>query len=265
MKRISLTISAVLVLTLTLSPLCGQAQSSLSIVGAPQANQPASGGGAMPLGGMAVAVKFGLAGVGFDVATPLVKRRLNLRAGASFFSYTTNLTEDNVNIVGSIKLQNAATMVDWFPFHGSFRLSGGATVYNNTGLTGTLAVPAGQSFTLGGTTYYSQPGNPINGTGAFTFGGNKVAPRVTLGFGNMLPAKGRIKLITEVGFQYFSQPTVVYNVTGGGCTTYAAGVYTNCGPIPQSSVTQEQNDLQSDLKDLRFFPILSIGLSYRLH
>jgi hypothetical protein len=240
------------------------AQSTL-VIAPTLAAKTSEGGGAGPFSGVAVAVKVGLAGVGFDVATPLVRRRLNLRSGASFFSYSTNLTEDSINIVGSLKFQNASTMVDWFPFHGSFRISGGATVFNNTGLNATLAVPAGQSFTLGGTTYYSQPGDPITGTGAFTFGGNKVAPRVTIGFGNMLPERGHFRLISEIGFQYFSEPTVVYNIAGGGCTSDVGGVYTNCGPIPQSSVTSEQNQLQNDLTDLRFFPIVSIGLSYKIH
>jgi hypothetical protein len=39
-----------------------------------------------------VGVKIGIAGIGFDVATPLVPTRLNLRGGATFFSYNLNLT-----------------------------------------------------------------------------------------------------------------------------------------------------------------------------
>ena len=240
------------------------AQSSITTQAAPRVNQPETG--ARPFSGIAVAAKFGVAGVGFDVATPLVRRRLNLRGGASFLSYTpSTITTDNVDINGNIKFKNAAIMADWFPFGGWFRLSGGATIYNNTGLNASLSVPAGQSFTLGGTSYYSQPGNPVTGTGVFAFGGNKVAPRVTIGTGNMLPEKGHFRFISELGFQYFSQPTVVYNVSGNGCTGFVGGVYTNCGPIPQGSVTSEQNKLQNDLKNLRFFPILSFGLSYRIH
>lgn len=240
------------------------AQSSITIQATPVVNRRETG--ARPFSGMALAVKFGAAGVGFDVATPLVMRRLNLRGGASFASYTpSTITTNNLNINGNIKFQNAAVMADWFPLHGSFRLSGGATIYNNTGLNGLLAVPAGQSFTLGDTTFYSQPGNPVTGTGVFAFGGNKVAPRVTIGTGNMLPEKGHFRFVSELGFQYFSQPTVVYNISGNGCTGFIGGVYTNCGPIPQDSITSEQNKLQNDLRYLRFFPIFSFGLSYRIH
>jgi hypothetical protein len=230
-------------------------------------------GGARPFSGVGTAVKIGIAGIGFDVATPLVQRSLNLRGGASFLSYTpSTITTDNLNIDGNIKFRNAGVMVDYFPFHGRFRLSGGATIYNNTGLTARLSVPTGQSFTVGGTDYYSEPYNavtnpagPITGNGTFSFGGNKVAPRVTIGTGNMLSKKGRFTFQSEIGFQYFSSPTVVYNITGTGCQNYTAGVYSNCGPIPQSNITDEQNKLQNDLTDLRFFPIVSFGLGFRIH
>ena len=227
----------------------------------------------IPFSGLAIGVKFGLAGIGFDVATPLIHQWINLRGGASFITYTpSTITVDNVNVNGTIKFQNSAAMVDVFPFHGSFRLSAGATIYNNTGLTAALNVPTGQSIDFGGTTYYSEPYNavtnpngPIAGTGVFTFGGNKAVPRTTIGFGNMLPKKGHIRFEAEIGVQYFSAPTVVYNISGTGCTTYVAGFYSNCGPIPPANVLSEQTKLQNDLTDLKFFPILSFGLSYKIH
>jgi hypothetical protein len=239
------------------------AQSSITTQApAPQASE----GGARPFSGIAATVKFGIAGVGFDVATPLVSQRLNLRGGASFFSYSpsTITTSDNLNVNGSLKFQNAAVMVDFFPFRGRFRLSGGMTVYNFTNLSATVAVPAGNSFTLGNTKYYSDPSKPLSGTAAFNFGG-KTAGRVSIGTGNMLPRKGRFTFQSELGVQFFSQPTVAYNFSGNGCTTYNGVTYSNCGPVATADVTSEQTKIQNDLTDLRFFPILSIGLSYKIH
>ena len=219
----------------------------------------------LPFSGLAVGVKFGLAGIGFDVATPLIPQRINLRGGASFLDYTpSTITTDNLNINGNIKFQNADAMVAWFPFHGSFRLSAGATIYNNTGLTATLSVPTGQSISLGNGTYYSDPRFPLSGNGVFTFGGNNAVPRTTIGFGNMLPRKGHFRLETEIGVQYFSAPTVQYTFTGNGCPA-ANSPESSCGPVNQTDVTNEQNKLQNDLYDLKFYPILSFGLSYKIH
>ena len=287
MIRPSLPIFAAIASALVLSPLAASGQaggstkvaalngsvsssSSLSeakdsVTTAPTPVAQTSEGGARPFSGVAAAVKFGLGGVGFDVATPLVSQRLNLRGGASFFSYSPNTinTSDNLNINGTLKFQNADVMVDYFPFRGRFRLSGGMTVYNFTNLSATLGIPAGQSISVGGTSYYSDPRNPLSGSGAFNFGG-KTAGRVSIGTGNMLPRKGRLTFQTELGVQFFSQPTVTYTFTGNGCAA-ANSPETACAPIPTTNITSEQVKLQNDLTDLRYFPILSVGLSYKIH
>jgi hypothetical protein len=231
----------------------------------------------IPFSGVAIGVNVGLGGIGFDVATPLIHQWINLRGGASFFSYTpSTITTDNLNINGNLKFQNSAAMVDFFPFHGSFRLSAGATVYNNTGLTATLSVPTGQSISFGGGTYYSDPnvgGTPLSGNGVFTFGGNQVVPRTTIGFGNMLPKKGHFRFETEIGVQYFSAPTVKYTFSGNVCPAanspeincYSVTTVSSSSTSFQANVLSEQNKLQNDMTDLKFFPILSFGLSYKIH
>ena len=233
------------------------------------AAKPAEGHGARPFSGVAAGVTLGLAGIGFDVATPLVRRHLNLRGGAAFFNYNTTFTVDSLNIVGALKFQSAKAVVDWFPFRGAFRISGGMTFANQTAFNATLVPTAGQSFSVNSVNYYSYPTNPITGTGVFTFGGS-TAPRITLGWGNMLKEKGHIGFQTEFGAEFISTPTVVYAISGTGCQNYNGGAvgsdssYSNCGPIPASNVAAQQASIQSDLNPYRFFPILSIGLSYRL-
>jgi hypothetical protein len=238
------------------------AQSTITTQAAPVVNHPQ--GSTRPFSSLGIGVKVGTSGIGFDVATPLVPGRLNLRGGASFFSYSTTITTDNINVDGSLKFRNSEAVIDYFPFKGWFRLSGGMTVYNNTGLTATLAVPGGQSFSLGNDDYYSYAGDPIHGNGVFNFGG-KTAGRVSIGTGNMLPRKGHFSFESEIGVQFFSSPTVIYNIAGTGCQGYNGVTYTNCGPVAQSDVLAEQNKLQNDLTDLKYFPTVSFGLSYRIH
>ena len=216
-------------------------------------------GGSRPFSAVAVGLKFGIAGAGFDLAVPLMQR-LNLRGGASFFSYSPNLTIDGANLSGTIKFQNAAVMLDVFPFNNRFRLSAGTTVYNNTSLNATLTYPSGTSFTLGSTTYTSDPAKPASGTASFNFG-SKVVPRFTFGIGNMLPKRGHWVFETETGIEYIGQPTVTYAINGYGCTGSGE---TNCAPVSQSSVLQQQTNLQNDLSLLRFYPVMSFGFSYKI-
>jgi len=244
-----------------------------------------SKGSSLPFSGIAVGVKVGFAGIGFDVATPLIPQRINLRGGADFFNYSANgtyganSTSTGYVINGTLKFQSANAMVDWFPFHGTFRISGGMTMYNNTYVTATASIPAGQSISLNSVKYYSEPYNAttnpaglLTGSGLLTIGG-KTAPRVTIGTGNMLPKKGHFRFESEIGFEYISQPTVTFNnFTGTGCTGYnsSTNTYSGCGSITSTNaawtnVINEQNKLNNDLNALRFFPILSFGLSYKIH
>ena len=234
---------------------------------APAAPEASQGG---PFSGLGVGVKVGVAGIGFDVATPLVPTRLNLRGGATFFSYNLNLTtSDNLVVNGALKLQNSGVMVDWFPFRGSFRLSGGATVYNNKGVTATLNVPSSTSFTLGNDKYYSSTSNPLVGTGVFKLGGN-AGGRVSFGWGNLVPKKGHhFSFDTELGIEFVSKPTVALGFTGSVCTQ-AQGANcstpTNVSSFPAftADVASEQAKLQSDVNFLSFYPIVSVGVGWRI-
>jgi hypothetical protein len=158
-------------------------------------------------------------------------------------------------------------MVDWFPFRGSFRLSGGATVYNNKGVTATLNEPSGSSFTLGNDKYYAD--GPLVGTGVFKLGGN-AGGRVSFGWGNLVPKKGHhFSFDTELGIEFVSKPTVTLGFTGLVCPS-AQGASCESpqnaatNPTVISDVASEQAKLQSDVNFLSFYPIVSVGIGWRL-
>jgi len=242
-------------------------QDSMSTTAAPAPAATAGSGG--PFSGVGVGFKIGVGGIGFDVATPLIPGRLNLRGGAGFFSYSTTFTASSDNILGTLKLNNSEAMLDYFPFHGGFRLSAGLTVYNDTALNGTLSFTGGSSFTVGNSKYTSDPANPTTGTAAFKFGGNTV-PRFTLGWGNMVKPKGHWSFNTEIGIEYIGDPTVTWNLSGEACTTTTTSPGVQCssdtyGAVAPADIAQEQTNLQNDLNGLKVFPILQLGLSYRIH
>jgi len=232
---------------------------------AASAPAPADTHGGGPFSGLGVGFKIGTIGIGFDAATPLISGRLNLRGGAGFFSYSSTFTASSDNINGTLKLNNADVMLDFFPFHGSFRLSAGTTVYNNTAVNGTLTFAAGTTFTMGNTKYISAPSpNSAAGTAGLKFGNNTV-PRFTLGWGNMVPRTGRLKFETEIGIEYIGDPPVSWNITGQACTTANGSTCSSAyGPVAPADIAQEKTNVQNDINGLRVFPVVSIGLSYRL-
>ena len=218
-----------------------------------------------PFSAVGVAVKVGVAGLGFDAATPLA-HKFNLRGGASFFNYTLNDVEDDgFDINGTIALKSITTSLDWFPFGGKFRVSPGVTIYNGNRYNGTATVPGGNTITLNDQDYTSSPTNPV----VATFGtpdnrfGSRVAPSLTVGFGNLVPrGEGHWSFPFEIGFQYIKPPQITLSLTGTACGTDGCQNVSS-DAMTQANIEAQQARINSDIYDLRFYPILSFGVGYK--
>jgi hypothetical protein len=210
----------------------------------------------------AVGLRIGTAGIGGELATPL-SRHLDLRGGGQFFKYSTSFTTNGLNADGQLSLQNGYVSLDYLPFHNGFRISPGITVHNDNHVSAVLNVPGGNTFTLGDVDYTSEASDPIHGTASINFG-NTVAPRITAGWGSLFPSTGRrLSFPAEIGFEYTSYPTVQLNLAGSGCTSDGCGSINT--PDNQANINAEIQKLNNDVAPLRFYPILSFGVSYRLN
>lgn len=211
---------------------------------------------------VALGVRVSPLGIGVEMATPL-SQRFNLRAGVNFFHYTDNLTTSGVNYQARISFTSAQASLDWFPWGRSFHISPGALVYSNNRIAADGEVPGGDSFSVNNTDYVSSPSDPIRGSAHIAFA--HVAPMVTAGWGNLIPRNGRRSSIPfEFGFAYVGDPKVSLNFAGTACDAGGLG----CEPVSQdpsfqSNLNAEKAKLQKDANYARFFPILSIGYSYR--
>lgn len=259
---------------LNLNPALATASSSSSLdpdadtVPASQANavlnsaKPASGP-VRPFSTAGVAVTVGFLGIGGQVAVPL-SERTNLRGEGNFLSYNSaTYNNDGISYKGSLKLRSAEMLLDWFPFHGSFRLSPGVEIYDGLSASASLSVPPGHSFTLNHTDYYSSATNPITGTALLTT--RKAAPMFTWGWGNIVPRHGHISVPLEMGFIYQGAPKVALTLAGNACDS--PGV--NCRPAAtdsgiQSNLAAQQKVVSDDVgKYFRFYPVVSLGFSYK--
>ena len=228
------------------------------------AASPASTKNGEPFSALAIGVKVGILGAGVEAATP-VAWHANLRGGANFFSYSDTLTNDGITYGADLRFRSAEASLDWFPLAGGFHVSPGALLYNGNQITGNATVPAGKTFTLNGTTYTSSATQPVTGNASLTF--TKAAPKVTIGFGNLIPRSGRhFSVPVEFGMAYVGDPKVSLNLAGTACytdqgTQYCDNVATD--PNIQANVTAQEAKIQKDADDARFFPIFSLGFAYR--
>ncbi len=213
---------------------------------------------------VAVGAKVGVLGIGFEAATPL-STHLNLRAGGNFFSYSDTLTSDGIGYNANLHFRSSEASLDYFPWAKGFHISPGALLYNGNEITGNAKVPAGQTFTLNDTTYTSSATDPVNGNGSVTF--NKAAPKITVGWGNLVPRSGRhFSVPVELGFAYVGDPKVALNLNGTACYTYQGAPYcadVATDPTIHANVVAQQQKIANDAAPARFFPILSAGFAYR--
>jgi hypothetical protein len=213
-----------------------------------------------PFVSTAVAVRLGAGGVGGELATYL-SHRLNLRVGGDAFTYSTTFTTNGLNAAGTLKLGDSFAALDLHPFRNGFRLSPGLTFYNRNNVSANLNVPGGNNFTLNSVDYTSEASDPVNGTAVATFG-NKVSPRLTLGWGNSFPRYGgHWSFPIELGFYYTSAPTVAISLSGSACSSSGCGSINT--PDNEVNIQGEEARLNSDLAPARFFPVFSLGVGYR--
>jgi hypothetical protein len=212
-----------------------------------------------------VGVKAGTLGIGVDGAVR-VAPRVAVRGGFNFFNYNHTFDQDGTAYDGTLKLQSIEAAVD-LGLGGGFRFSPGLLLRNNNHLDAVLSVPGGQTFTLGGTSYMSQSGTPLGGTGLLDF--KKVAPMLGIGFGSMVPTGDRhFTAAFDLGVVFQDKPNVALALSGNACLVNSNGTAGQCAPVNSlpgvaANIADEQVKVGDDLKFLRYYPVVSFGIGWK--
>ena len=212
-------------------------------------------------GSIGVGIRLSSLGAGAEVGVLLTKR-LNVRGGFNIFQYSRGFNHDGITYKGQLNLRSGEAHLDWYPVGHTFHLSPGLLVYNGNGATATANVPGGSSFTLGGTTYTSDPTNPIAGTGKLDF--VKAAPTAMLGFGNLVPQSRHFTYNFELGAAFQGSARTKLNLTGGACDPFGLNcVNAATDPTVQSNVVAEQTKINNKLSPFKYYPVVAFGFGYR--
>jgi hypothetical protein len=189
--------------------------------------------------GAALTAKASTLGLGADLNLSLsdsMAARFGFNSG-SYYSATSNITGYDADVL----LQTINAMVDWYPFEGSFRTSGGL-FYNNNKATFT-AIPGPSGIIIGGSTLSS-----LESTVTF----NAVAPYLGIGWGNPVAKDKGWGLTTDIGVLFQGTPNVDLV---GTCVL-------NCTNFP-NDLAAEQARLEDEVKNFKYWPVLSIGITYQ--
>lgn len=201
---------------------------------------------AQALVGIGVTGKVGTTGLGADLTVPLITNWVNLRAGYNWMELRPSTSQGGIDYKADVRLQTVPLLVDFHPFHGNFRLTGGV-YYNKNEMDLISTVSAGT--TVGSTVLATSATLTSN-----VSWGKEFAPYFGIGYGNagddnVLDLPIAVGLSVDLGAYYQGSP----NVTLSEST----------GLVTDADLAAEARQIEDDLGDFKFFPVLSIGIHVR--
>ena len=182
-------------------------------------------------------------GGGLEVGFPL-SEYYDARVGFNQFKFSTTQNSGGLSYTGDLKLSNVGALVDWRPWSGTTHLTVGAIFNSNKFAMSAHAT--GGTYNINGVNYTGNPGDSI--TTAVEF--NKVAPYLGFGWSGHPKNKG-LSLSSDIGILFQGSPKATVTATG------------NWGGANLSTLTNDaQNQLNTDLKNFKMYPVVSLGIGY---
>jgi len=197
---------------------------------------------------LATTLDLGTTGLGLHLSTPL-SSKLNARVGLNVASYSYDGNTSDLEYDFKLKLKTADALLDYHPFDGVFRVTGGV-VYNGNKIDA-RAKPNGGSYTVNGRAYDAALVGDLSGKIDF----RKAAPYLGIGWGNAVKAEGW-SVGADLGVTFQGSPKT--QLASNNCTAPAL----LCQQLARD-VAAENADLAEEVKDFKLYPVVRVGISYR--
>lgn len=188
----------------------------------------------------AVDVHGGTTGLGVGGTIGLI-RHFNARFGINTGSLNYDFEEEGLRYEADFDIDNKYFLLDWYPFRRSnFRASAGM-VANSTTFTATATIDSAVG--IGGTTINT-------GSATTTISFASAATYYGVGWGNAIGRRTRFGFSVDVGLLAQGEPTVDLRVNDPS------------GTVSVDDVELERQDIAEEVDALKFFPAISVGVSY---
>ncbi len=198
-----------------------------------------------------VALKAGATGIGIEYYQGL-SDHFNFRIGVNKFQYDDEFTENEITYDAELDLRTASAIFDYHPWSDSgFRLSAGA-YYNGSKVKAEARAIDGE-YEFNGDVYRVEDVGNADGNIEF----KKFAPYIGIGWASAPTNTSSWSFTAELGAFYQSTPEAELNVTCGASLDAEV-----CNRL-LADVTIEQNKLEEDIKEYKWYPVVNIGVLYR--
>ncbi|MBN1782983.1 hypothetical protein JW948_17750 [bacterium] len=189
--------------------------------------------------GWGMTLQTGTPGIGIELVKS-VKPKMNVRLGGNFFSFSMDETnkEYDLKYDGNLKLQSFSILADWYGPPAGFFLSGGIFINKNRiEASGVSTKP----YEVGTKTYTVEEIGELDVKVDFAI----VSPYLGLGWGNAVRDNGSVGFFFNLGMLYHGAPDVHMSTS----TDLA------------EPTTEQEADIEDDLKGMQIYPVLSLGMT----
>ena len=192
---------------------------------------------------------------GYDISNDLAIRGL-----VNYFNLDFDKKKAGNEYKGEVDLRSVGLVLDWHPFWGAFRVSGGAFLNDNRLSASTEGVDLGIGL------------GEYNADLNFRMDFAKTAPYLGIGWTSGR-GRGGLGFTADIGALIRSAPRVSANGQAEGCefaVSSDGAAEVDCSGIAgvvagelRNNLEREHRELREDLDKLKFYPVVSLGVSYR--
>jgi hypothetical protein len=182
--------------------------------------------------GLSVAGKASTLGYGVELGYRF-NNYLAVRAGINKGSFGFSATEAGAEYKYTMDFDNIPVTLDWFVFGGTFRITGGLASNSNK-LTGTTSGPVD----IGGFTYSGSVTTETRFAKTSTYLG--------IGWGGLPSTTKGFGMSFDLGVLGQGSPTTTITAPG----------------VPPANIAAEEATLNEDLKNFKYWPVVSLGIGY---
>jgi hypothetical protein len=211
------------------------------------ADAPANAAQPTLIDNLDVGLSVGTMGPGGQVSWLLVPGKLSVRVAANAYNYNHDTNSGNVDYAGKLKLKSELLLLDWHPFEGRFRLTGGVVANGNK--FDLLAKPNGGTYDINGNTYTAAQVGTLSAKVDFP----SSAPYLGIGWGDSTQSAG-LHFIGDIGVIAQGSPKAKLTASGGTLSN---------DPNVQADLKKAETDLQTKLNDFKVYPLVQLGIAYR--
>ncbi len=186
----------------------------------------------------------GTAGVGIH-AKAAFSDYVSVTGGFDYLKFGRDEVYDGINYEGDLKFSNFSGLVNFHPFKNGFNISGGAYIGDKTlDLTATPAT----NVQIGDVSFTPAEVGTLNGAASL----KNLAPYAGIGYDGFMTASGNWSFNAKAGILFTGTPEISLVSTGGTLSN---------DPTFRAELTKEVNNLQRDIKDFKYYPVVSLGVT----